>query len=82
MGKHLHKHLHFFFRATALIFLWRGAWHLMDLWLYPENPLYSNLASLILGALLLIIADVIFAVSPSKESREERRIEKEYAPQE
>ena len=54
----------------------------MDLWLYPENPLYSNLASLILGALLLIVADVMFSVDPRKESREERRIEKEYAPQE
>lgn len=76
------RHLHFFFRATALIFLWRGVWHLMDLFLFPTNPLYSNVTSLIVGALLLLIADVIFFVPEIQESPEERRVEKEYGPQE
>lgn len=76
------KHLHFFFRATALIFLWRGAWHLMDLWLFPQNPLWSNLASLVLGAFLLLVADTIFFTPEEMETREERKEEKQGAPQE
>ncbi len=80
--RHLKKHLHFFFRATALIFLWRGAWHLMDMWLFPNDAFSSNLASLVIGAGLLLMADTIFMTKTSQETREERRHEREYAPQE
>lgn len=76
------KHLHFFFRATALICLWRGAWHLMDLYLFPLNPLYSNIASLFVGAFLLLIADTIFFTPEERETREEKKEENQCAPQE
>lgn len=76
------KHLHFFFRAAALICLWRGAWHLMDLYLFPLNPLYSNIASLLVGAFLLLIADTLFFTPEERETREEKKEDSACAPQE
>jgi len=39
--------------AFAIVSFWRGVWGLMDLYLYPQNPLVSFLISLILGIVIL-----------------------------
>ncbi len=40
-----------FFGAVSL---WRGAWGLMDLHIFPENSTLSYLVSLIIGCLILL----------------------------
>jgi len=39
--------------AFAIISFWRGCWHLMDTYLFPNNPLLSSLISIFLGVLIL-----------------------------
>jgi len=47
--------LHTILIATAIVFFWRGAWGLMDLYLIPSNQVASMTVSLILGLIVLII---------------------------
>jgi len=35
--------------ASGVVFFWRGAWGLMDLYIHPSNPLLSYLISVGLG---------------------------------
>ncbi len=39
--------------AFAIISFWRGAWGLMDIYLFPGNHLLSVIISLILGVIIL-----------------------------
>lgn len=41
--------------AFAIVSFWRGVWQLSDLYLFPDNPLLSNLISLIMGILILYL---------------------------
>lgn len=41
----------------AIIMLWRGVWGLLDTYFFPGSPLFSHLASLALGALVLYLDD-------------------------
>lgn len=41
----------------AIIMLWRGVWELLNLYLFPGSPTFSNLLSLALGALILHLDD-------------------------
>lgn len=45
--------------AIAMIAIWRGMWGLMDLYLIPENYLFSQIASVILGITILLIMSEI-----------------------
>ncbi|XP_063701586.1 uncharacterized protein LOC134831710 [Culicoides brevitarsis] len=38
-----------FVLATVIVTYWRGTWNLVALYLYPDNPTYSALASLAIG---------------------------------
>ena len=40
--------------AASVILFWRGAWGLMDLYLFPNNHSLSYAVSLVLGVLILI----------------------------
>ena len=42
----------------ALILFWRGVWMLADLYLLPDNPTISAIASIIIGILILYIRDL------------------------
>lgn len=53
MTKKKHPFLKILLIALAAILFWRGVWGLIDLYLFPDNPLISNLVSLILGIILL-----------------------------
>jgi len=55
--KKTHPDLYTLFIAIAVIAFWRGAWGLMDLYLFPGNELYSYVASAVLGLLLLYLND-------------------------
>lgn len=39
--------------GLSVIAFWRGAWGLMDLYVFPNNPILSYIASLIIGFLIL-----------------------------
>lgn len=35
--------------ATAVVLFWRGTWGILDLLIFPNNPVVSYLASFVLG---------------------------------
>ncbi len=39
--------------ALAIIMFWRGIWGLIDHYLFPNNPLFSNILSITIGILIL-----------------------------
>ena len=41
--------------AIAIVGIWRGSWNLMDAFLIPQNFVYSQIASIMFGVLILII---------------------------
>ena len=43
--------------AIGVVLVWRGVWHLADMYLFPNNPLLSNIVSLIVGILILYLPD-------------------------
>jgi hypothetical protein len=43
--------------VTAVVFVWRGLWNLMDIYVFPENPAISNIVSILIGLLLLYLPD-------------------------
>jgi hypothetical protein len=46
--------------ATSVVLFWRGAWGLMDLYIFPDNLPLSYASSLALGILILIITRKLF----------------------
>ena len=46
--------------ASGVVFFWRGAWGLMDLYIHPNNPLISYLASLLVGLIILYLSHHLF----------------------
>lgn len=51
------SYLHILFVGLSVVFFWRGAWGLMDLYLFPNNPLASYLTSFIIGLVVLIATE-------------------------
>ncbi|MDA1209178.1 MAG: hypothetical protein O2904_04080 [bacterium] len=41
--------------VIAVVFVWRGIWNLIDIYLFPGNPLLSNVVSILLGIFLLYL---------------------------
>jgi hypothetical protein len=54
-----HKILFTVLVALAVVAFWRGAWGLMDTFLFPENYLLSSFTSLLLGIIILVITKYI-----------------------
>ncbi len=52
---------HYFLRNITIIFsaifIWRGVWNLLDHYLLPMNPDLSNIISILIGIILLLIFD-------------------------
>lgn len=42
---------------VAIIMLWRGVWGLLNTFLFPGSPVFSYLASVALGVLILYLDD-------------------------
>jgi len=42
--------------GIAVILFWRGVWQLADLLIFPNNALFSNISSLIIGLIILLSA--------------------------
>ena len=45
--------------SIAVVAIWRGVWGLMDWYLFPENPLFSYLFSIVVGFIILLAAGVV-----------------------
>ena len=45
--------------ATAVILFWRGVWGILDLFLLPNNPLWSYSISIALGLGILALTGYI-----------------------
>jgi len=45
--------------ALSIIAFWRGAWNLMDKYIFPNNFLLSQLITIVGGIILLIIISKI-----------------------
>jgi len=43
--------------AIGVVLVWRGVWHMADMYLFPNNPLLSNIVSLVIGILILYLPD-------------------------
>ncbi len=43
--------------AIAIVAVWRGVWGLMDIYLLPNNPIWSFLVSIIVGLIILYFND-------------------------
>lgn len=52
-----HSNLHIMSVAVAVVFVWRGLWGIMDLYLFPAHPLVSYALSIVLGLAILIVID-------------------------
>lgn len=46
--------------VIGVIAVWRGIWDLLDMYLFPEEPLLSDVASVIVGMFLLYLPDGSF----------------------
>lgn len=42
--------------GISLVAFWRGAWGLMDLYLFPQNPTLSFTASIGVGFFILLVS--------------------------
>lgn len=45
--------------GTAVVLYWRGAWGLMDLYIFPDNPAASYTLSLIAGLGILFVTRML-----------------------
>ncbi len=43
--------------ALGIVAFWRGAWMLLDIYLFPGNPVLSGVTSLVAGLGLLLVAN-------------------------
>ncbi len=49
------KRVEAFFVGAAIILFWRGIWNLADNYLFPDYPIISAFASLLIGMGLMIL---------------------------
>lgn len=47
------SYIHILQIALAIVLVWRGAWGLMDLYIFPDQLLVSYIVSLVVGLLVL-----------------------------
>ena len=50
-----HQNIRAFIVLVAVVMIWRGAWGILDKYLFPENPALSFIISLIAGLILLTL---------------------------
>jgi len=49
------KNLRIIIDVVAIIIIWRGIWGILDLFIFPNNPLLSYLISTVFGFILLLL---------------------------
>jgi hypothetical protein len=51
------KFVYDFMTGTAIIVFWKGVWGLLDLYLFPDQPLLSYVICIIIGLAIVFIND-------------------------
>jgi len=46
----------------AIVLLWRGVWGLLDIYLFPDNLLWSYLISALVGVIILFFSKKIHLI--------------------
>lgn len=57
--KHLKKNIRILFAVTGVVMIWRGMWQLMDMYLFPGQPLLSSITSVVIGITILLLDDFL-----------------------
>jgi len=55
--KNIKNNFRLFILAVAIVAVWRGVWGIMDLYLFPENPLLGLSTSILIGLAILYMND-------------------------
>jgi uncharacterized membrane protein len=55
--KRKHPTLNTLIVIVAIIFIWRSIWSLADIFIFPEDKVFSNVFTLVLGFTLLFFDD-------------------------
>ena len=51
------KNMYILFECIGIIMIWRGVWDLLEIYVFPGNPLASNLICVIIWIIILLIDD-------------------------
>lgn len=43
--------------VVAVVMVWRGVWNLLDMYVFPEQPILSNVVCIVVGLVLLYLPD-------------------------
>lgn len=43
--------------VAGVVMVWRGVWHLLDVYLLPDSPFWSSVVSVIVGVFVLYLPD-------------------------
>ena len=51
------SNLNIFVVCVSIIMIWRWIWNILDMYIFPNNPLVSNLICIVLWIIILLIDD-------------------------
>lgn len=51
------RNFRLFIAAIAVVFVWRGVWSLLDIFLKDIDPIFANVSLIIVGLVILIVDD-------------------------
>lgn len=51
------KNLKTLITCIGVIMVWRGVWDLCDSYLFPDNPILSDVVSIVVGIIILLLDD-------------------------
>ena len=54
--KKSHQRIFALIVGVGIILVWRGIWGLGDMYLFPNNQLYSLMSSIIIGVIILLFS--------------------------
>lgn len=57
--KRLKQNIGIFVAVTGVVMIWRGMWQLMDMYLFPGQPLLSSITSVVIGITILLLDDFL-----------------------
>lgn len=43
--------------VIGVVLIWRGMWNIMDMYMFPDKPVLSNILGILFGFLLLYLPD-------------------------
>ena len=62
--------------CIAIVMIWKWIWDLLDLYIFPNHPLLSNLVCISIGILVLLIDDGKLWELQEENRHKEKNVEK------